>query len=168
MYNEEFNPEKLIDKYSNFIYSIAIRYLKNRENAEDIVQEVFVRYIDQLHKRISFNDKEHEKNWIAKVTINLCFNELKKQKNRKNVPLDNEIVYTFEVRQEYYIYDEVQKLPLKYRSVFELFYFDDMKISEISKILNISESNVKTRLKRTREMLKKRLTEQDALDEDFV
>ena len=166
MYNDEFNPSNLVERYGNFIYRIAIRYLKDKETAEDIVQDVFVRYIDKFHKTVNFDSREHERNWMARVTINLCLNELKKRKNRKSVPLNSdEIPYTFESPQEYYIYDEVQKLPLKYKEVFELFYLEDIKISEISRILKISESNVKTRLKRTRDMLRKIIKKGEDLDE---
>ncbi len=58
--DDNFNSKRLIDKYSEMIYGISIRYLENNEDAEDIVQDVFVKYIDYI-KRKKFNSEAHEK-----------------------------------------------------------------------------------------------------------
>lgn len=144
-----FDSKNLIDKYGDMIYSIAIGYLKNKEDAEDIVQEVFIKYIEHIKANKDFNSKDHEKYWIIRVTINLCCNHLKKNKNHNKIINDNLFYSEFD-EQECILLETIDKLDEKYRTVFELFYLRDLKISEISKILNISESNVKTRLKRAR------------------
>lgn len=63
--------------------------------------------------------------------------------------------------QDLYLLEDINRLNEKYKSVFQLFYFEDLKVAQISKILNISESAVKTRLKRAREILKQILLEDD-------
>ena len=154
MKNAKFNFQELINKYSEMIYNIAIRYLKNNEDAEDIVQETFMKYIKHIKKNGDFDTEEHIKYWLVRVALNLCNNELNSAKHNRNVSL-------FECKKVCYYdskfdYNElINKLSGKYRTVFKLFYIEDIKISEISRILCISESNVKTILKRARDKLKK-------------
>ncbi len=154
--NIKFDFQNLINKYSDTIYHIALGYLKNREDAEDLVQEVFLHYINYI-KNNDFKDDNHEKCWIIRVTINLCRNAIKSKKNSKNVYLENEIIPDNFSDSENNLLDCIDSLKEKYRIVFELFYIKDFKICEISSILNISEANVKTRLKRARDKLKKML-----------
>ncbi len=143
----------VIDEYYKMIYHISLEYLRNKEDAEDIVQEVFLRYVTYVHEEEkSFTSKEHEKYWIVRVTINLCCNELKTSRRKKNTNLeDNTKSY---IMPDNALFDEIQKLSDNYKNVFILHYLEDFKISEISEILDISENNVKTRLKRAREKLK--------------
>lgn len=150
--NTIFDSKKLINKYADMIYSISIGYLKNKEDAEDIVQEVFIKYIEHIKLNKKFNDEEHEKCWIIRVTMNLCSNYLKKNKMFSKITIQKDIFYKFD-EDENYLLEKIDKLDLNYKTVFELFYFRDLKISEISKILNISKANVKTRLKRARDKI---------------
>ena len=153
MKKQDFNSREVVNKYSDMLYNIAIGYLKNKDDAEDIVQEVFMRFITYARKN-SFKDKDHEKYWLIRVTINLCNNELKSAK-RKNKLIVNDIEnLEISYLKEDYMFDIINSLDKKYRDVVRLFYIEDFKISEISKILSISEDNVKTRLKRARNKLK--------------
>ncbi len=150
------DSKNLVTKYSDMIYHIALSYLKNKDDAEDIVQEVFMNYINFIKTNNDFESENHEKFWIIRVTINLCNNELKSKRKRNKVILNNEIFKTFDFNEnEICLIDCIDKLKDNYKIVFELFYIKELKISEISAILNISESNVKTRLKRARDKLKK-------------
>ena len=152
----DFNSREIVNRFSNMLYNIAVGYLKNKDDAEDIVQDAFMKLISYSRKR-KFKSEEHEKYWLIRVVINLCNNELKSAKRRNNVSL-TEIEYIEEnYSKEDYITDIVNALEPKYKDVFRLFYVEDFKISEISKILSISENNVKTRLKRAREKLRKEL-----------
>ena len=101
-----------------------------------------------------FEDKNHEKRWLIRVTINLCYNENKSAKRKNTVPLADCNLLEANTDDRLLRYS-LDKLKEKYRVVFELFYIDNFKISEISKILKISQANVKTRLKRAREMVRK-------------
>lgn len=151
---EKMETKIIIDKYSEMIYHIALRYMNTKEDAEDILQEVFLKYIRYVKDGKSFNTEEHEKCWLIRVTMNLCCNEICSAKRKKLVPLKENLYYKLEVGSENLLIEAIGRLKCKYREVFELFYIDDLKISEISKVLNISEANVKTRLKRARNAVK--------------
>lgn len=156
MNENEIDLENLMDKYSDMIYKIALGYLKNTDDADDMVQDVFTNYIKFIKSNHKFNDEEHEKCWLIRVTINLCCNELKAFKNKRNTILPEAFFMELDFTEdEICLLDMVDKLDKKYRIVFELHYFRDLKISEISKVLQISEDSVKTRLKRARDKLKK-------------
>lgn len=152
--NEIFDSQKIIDKYADMIYGVALSHLEDKNDAEDIVQDVFMHYIEFI-KHNTFEDEDHEKYWLIRVTINLCNNDNKSARVRKCVSLGECSFLEASRIEDDFIRESLNKLKHKYRIVFELFYLDDLKISEISKILNISEANVKTRLKRARDALRK-------------
>lgn len=154
-----FKSDNIVDKYTDMIYHIALRILRNNDDSEDIVQELFLHYIKYTENGRGFNNEEHEKAWIIRVATNLCYDELKKA-FKKDVPYNSEVVHkTCFNENEMNMLDYINKLTEKYRNVFELFYLSDLKISEISKILNISESTAKTRLKRARDKYKELLND---------
>ncbi len=149
--------DKVVEEYGKIIYRIAFLYFKQRTEAEDVVQDVLLKYLMNTKK---FESKEHEKNWIIRVTINHCHNVRLSAWKRKTVPLEE---YAFKLKTE--IQDEIfnclDNLKEKYRVVAQLFYFEDLSIKQISKTLKISESNVKTRLLRARHMLRDELKKGD-------
>lgn len=151
---EEIDINNIIDKYADMITRIIYRHLKSKEDTEDVVQEVFIKYMKYVKAGNVFNTDEHEKCWLVRVTLNLCRNKLKYNKMRMTMPLNDYIYFDLDISSENLLIVAVNKLEKKYRETFELFYFDDLKISEISKILKISEANVKTRLKRARDKVK--------------
>lgn len=144
--------EQLIEEYGDMVYRLAISRVKSKEEAEDIFQEVFIKIYEKMPEFVS---KEHEKYWIIRVTINLSKNILKSSWNSKVMPLDKEI--TFEEKEERDVYFEVLRLPLKYRTILQLYYYENLKIEEIAEILKINSNTVKTRLRRAREKLKTNL-----------
>ncbi len=152
----DFKFNEVVNKYSEMLYNIAIGYLKNKDDADDILQEVFIKYICYINRK-NFKDDNHEKFWLIRVTINLCNNELKsaKRKNISLVEIDEIENFEIESSQDEKIVDIINCLEIKYRDVFRLFYVEGFKITEISKILGISENNVKTRLKRARDKIRK-------------
>ena len=131
------------------VFRLAISRVKSKEEAEDIFQEVFIKIYEKMPEFVS---KEHEKYWIIRVTINLSKNILKSSWHRKVLPLDSEI--KFEDKEERDVYFEVLRLPLKYRTILQLYYYESFKIDEIAEILKISPNTAKTRLRRAREKLK--------------
>lgn len=162
----DYEVERIVEEYSDMIYKIALSYLENKYDAEDILQDVMIKYISFV-KDNKFTDRNHEKCWMIRVTINLCCNEIKSLKhNKKNISYDNCIRELFTTNEENNceeILDLIGNLKEKYRTVFELFYIHDMKISEISKILNISESNVKIRLMRAKKTIQEYLQMGEAI-----
>ena len=151
---ERLNLKYLTDKYADMIYHIALRYLSTKDDAEDIVQEVFMRYIANFKSGKFFESEEYEKYWIIRVTTNLCCNEICSAKRRNNLLVKESLYCELDINSENLLYNAVNKLNKRYKEPFILFYVEDLKISEISKILRISEANVKTRLRRAREQVK--------------
>lgn len=144
--------ENMVEKYSNMVYRLALTRTKSKENSEDVYQEVFLRLARKLP---NFESKEHEKAWLIKVTINCSKNLLNSNFLKYNSELKEEII--FETKERHDIYYAVQELPLKYRTIIHLYYYEQYKINEISKILNISENTIKSRLARAREKLKQKV-----------
>ncbi len=144
--------KNMIEKYSGLVYKVAITRSGNIENAEDVFQEVFVKYSQKMPK---FENEEHEKAWFIRVTINLTKNLHNQAWNRKTVPLEETI--QFEEKEEENIFQIVSTLPQNYRTVVYLFYYEGYKIKEISKILKTREGTIKTWLSRARESLKEKI-----------
>jgi len=140
--------QKIIAEYSKMIYRIAFKHLRVKTDADDVVQEVLIKYM--LNKK-SFKDKNHERNWIIRVSLNCSHNFRISNFRTKTVPIED--VVDLEHEYQYELLNELDLLKDKYKTVIQLFYLEGLSIKDISEILKISESNVKTRLKRAREMI---------------
>ena len=105
----------------------------------------------------NFQSDEHEKAWLIRVTINLSKNWLNSAWNKKKMPLEDTL--HFETKEREDIYFEVLKLPQKERTIIELFYYEQLRLTEIAKLLHITEKNAKTRLYRARQKLKEKIKE---------
>lgn len=149
------NVEKIVRKYADLVYRVAFTILKNKSDAEDIFQDVFMKVCTE---NIKFMNEEHEKAWFIKVTKNKCLDFLKKSCNKNREELDENLVK--EEKSDQYVVEEVMKLPEKYRIVIYLFYFEGYKISEIAGILDTNESTIKSQLVKARELLKESLKEE--------
>lgn len=144
-----------LETYGNILYRLAYSYMKNMHDAEDVVQEVFI----QLLKNITiFENSEHKKSWLICVTRNICKNKLKSSWFKKKEDLI-EMPYYDEYK-DTTVLDTVMKLPLKYREIIFLYYYEGYKTSEISEITNQKESTVRSLLHRARNILKKSLKEE--------
>ena len=154
MNNLKIDFQEFLNNYSDMIYNIAINYLANKEDAEDIVQETFLKYIEIIKSKGEFDSEKHTRHWLIRVALNLCNNEINSAKHNRIVSFEDYKTITYKYNSNYYD-DIIEKLEDKYRTVFRLFYIDDMKITDISKKLCISEANVKTRLRRARIKVKK-------------
>ncbi len=145
----------IIDKYKDTVYRVAYSYCKNASDADDIFQEVFLRY---FKNKPEFNTYEHEKAWFIRVTINCCKKLLGSFWFKRTVAMEDNI--KFEDEEESEIFHTIMELPLKYRTVVHLYYYEDYSIREISKILDIKETTIQTQLQRARSMLRKKLKEE--------
>ena len=148
-FNEKYN------KYCNLVYRTAYQYLFNIEFAEDVTQEAFVKLLTYDK---DFHDDEHEKAWLLRVTINLCKNILK-SKSYQNLELKNEIaIYenAFEENSDNKIDISIylKHLSAEQRTAIYLYYYERLKIKEISKVMKIKENTVKSHLKRAKQNLK--------------
>ncbi len=144
--------EEIIEKYADTVYRIALTRCKTIENAEDIFQDVFIKYSE---KKPSFKSEEHQKAWFIRVTINLTKNINKSAWNQKIVSLDENI--SFENTEEQEVFSIVNQLPQNYKTVIYLLYYEGYKVKEIAKLMKKKEGTIKTWLFRAREMLKEKL-----------
>lgn len=165
--NSKDNFEKVLELYSKTVYRLAYARTGSIHDAEDILQEVFLRY---AKSGITFNDESHRKAWLLKVASN-CSKSLVTSswnKRRTDADIESGAVSGFEPIRDAaddaeknsrnkLIRNSVINLPEKYRAVIHLFYYEGMSIEEISNIEEISISSVKTRLHRARKILKERL-----------
>ena len=145
--------DELYEKYGDMLYKIAFLYFGNKHDAEDALQEVFVKAL----LKIPSGTDSHQKAWLIRVTQNQCKDMLKKAKNI-DLCIDDVIVDCVpeHINNERRI-DILQKiinLPPKQKIIVILYYYYDYSVSQIASTLKISESNVKVRLKRGRNALK--------------
>ena len=147
----------LISEYSQLVFSIAMMHTKNRSDADDVFQNVFLAC---YQKNISFESEEHQKAWLIKTTLN----QSKKINNsiwkKRTTELDENLTSqssVFSTLDQQLVFDALCNIKEKYRIVLHLFYFEQLSILEITKILNRSESAIKVQLSRGRAMLKELL-----------
>ncbi len=148
--------EQAYQKYSLMVYRIAFTYFKNNADAEDVVSEVFIKYFTSEN---NFNNEQHEKAWLIRVTVNRCKDILRTFRVKKTVPLEDasEICETFQERS---VYTAVMELPKNYRLVVHLYYFEGYTTKEIAEMYGKSDQTIRTWLSRARKLLKKSLGEE--------
>lgn len=160
------SDEEWYAKYRDLLYRVAFSNVKNKADAEDAVQEVFIRY---LRRRPVFENSEHEKAWMLRTVINICKDLLKSVWHKRTVSIES---VSEAEKQHFYVpyvaMDDtlwmVMELPGKYRNALYLFYYEDYSIREISEILKLPEATVKTHLRRGREAIRQRLEAQEGLE----
>ncbi|MEB3103746.1 RNA polymerase sigma factor SigW [Ferviditalea candida] len=177
-YNGDRNAfSELVDLYTDKIFHLANRMLGNRQEAEDIVQETFLRVYKNLGK---YDPNQKFSTWIYRIATNLCIDRLRRRKHQYS--LDAEVADGEGIDwhamlasdepgpEQRLILSEIQlqmrkaieALPEKYKSVVILRYLHDLSLQEISEILDIPVTTIKTRVHRGREFLRRKL-EQDKL-----
>ena len=152
--------EKFLDtlaRHQNMVYRIALHQTGSPADAEDAMQEVFLRLLTAKQAPAG---EDHLRRWLIRVTVNYCRDLLKSPWRKRRVPL-NDVPEepVFQREEEAELYREVMALPEKYRTVLDLFYYEELSIREIAEVLGIKESLVTTRLSRARGKLRARLTE---------
>ena len=149
---QEFN--KKYELYSQELMNISYGYTKSRDDSLDIIQNVFAKLVNNQKQ---FNNLNEEKYWLIRITINECKDFLRKKSKRPiiNADLVNSFSnYDSETQKLHYIADVVKTLPEKYKVVIILFYWDELSIKDIAKVLKVSEDAVKKRLERARKLIK--------------
>lgn len=152
--------ETIIQRYKGTVFSVAMSYVGNRTDAEDIFQEVFLIY---YKVKPEFNSEEHRKAWLIRTTINCSLRVVDSTYRKRTTTtdeLENEGSFTFESKEENAVYLALRALPEKYRIVLQLFYFEDMPIKQIAATLDMKETTVKVQLKRGRDLMKDKLLEE--------
>lgn len=141
--------EEALDRYGDRLYRLALVMLSRPMDAEDVVQETMIRYLDKLG---TFREAEHEKAWLLTVCTNLCRDTLRSRSRHPQVGLD-QIPEEGHVPQDRAIWEALMALPEKYREVLVLHAVEGYRTEEIAKIIGKSPSAVKMRLSRGRKLL---------------
>lgn len=143
-----------VRKYSDMVYRIAYSYTRSIPDSEDIMQDVLVKL---YHSGKTFRDGEHTKAWLIRVTVNRCRDVLRSQKRLRTEELDPASAAP---QSDSGLDEAMDSLGMEYRLVVYLHYYEGYGVKDIARMLRISESNVKIRLKRAREKLKAFLTDE--------
>ena len=146
--------EDTYNKYADMLFRLSLSYVRHKEDAEDIVQEAFISYINASPH---FADESHKRAWLIKVTVNKCRDMARRKGIRQSVSYDEigEIASDNEICSDSMeIMCALQKLPESIKSAVVLHYFEGFSVAETAKILSLSASAVKMRLSRGRQMLK--------------
>ena len=148
---------RVVEDYSPMLLRLAMTRSLSTADAEDAVQEVFLRLLTQLPR---FRDGEHELAWLIRTTIHRAI-DLRKAASNRTLPLEEaEVVAMPEEAESSPILSAVQALPEKYSTVIHLYYYEGYTIKEIAKLLGLPTPTVGTRLSRGREKLRKLLEEE--------
>lgn len=164
--------EELLSRYTEKVSNLALRITRSTEDAEEILQDVFVTVYLKIN---NFQGKSAFSSWLYRITVNTSFMKLRKRKRHLNAPLDtvteNDYLSHSEARSESsnvdymttrhelkrHLEDALAKLPEDYRAIFVLRDIDGLSNHEVGEILDLSVPAVKSRLHRSRLMLRKRL-----------
>ena len=142
--------DAIVNKYSDMLFRICYCILCNKSDAEDALQDTFVKLIT---KAPDFQDDEHEKAWLIKVATNISKNMVILRLRRSTVDLQD--VKEIGVKNEdTEVFEAIMNLPVKYKIVMVLFYIEGYKTEEIADITQISSDAVRKRLQKGRELLK--------------
>ncbi|MER2028870.1 MAG: RNA polymerase sigma factor SigW [Solibacillus sp.] len=162
----------IVNLYQHKLYQVCYRMLGNKQEAEDIAQEAFIRAYINLH---SYDQNRKFSTWLYRIGTNLCIDRIRKKKPdyyldaevagtegldmysqiASEEQLPEEAVEQMELQDR--IQYEISRLPDKYRSVIVLKYIEELSLQEISEILDMPLGTVKTRIHRGREALRKQL-----------
>lgn len=153
-------PAELARAYAPAIYRLAYARTGSRADAEDIMQEVFVRL---LRAGPDFADREHARAWLLRVAANCANDWFRAPWRRREGPLTDSLPAP--EHEDGGVVEAVLALPAKYRTAVHLYYYEELSVAEIAKITGKSESAVKSRLFRARAMLREALKEDDDVSE---
>lgn len=146
---------RVIELYGDTVRRLCMIYLKNYADTEDIFQNVFLKYATSS---IKFENDEHEKAWFIRVTINKCKDLLKSFFRNRTVSLDDIVEKPEAMPSDYReVLEAVLSLPLKYRNVVYLHYYEGYSAPQISHILGKNVNTVYTLLTRSKKMLREKL-----------
>lgn len=153
-----------VKNYLKMVYRISFHYFGNREDAEDVSQDVFLKL---FYCKKEFENEEDIKAWLIRVTTNTCHSYFRNPFRKRRVVMDDNELERIadmgsseqDIIDRKAIMDAVMSLPERYRVIVYLFYYEGYSARQISNILGIKETTIQTRLSRAREKLKKTLSD---------
>ncbi|WP_338752750.1 sigma-70 family RNA polymerase sigma factor [Bacillus sp. FJAT-52991] len=160
--------DQIMKEYGQDVLELVYSYVKNKSVAEDLTQEIFVKCYRSLN---SFDRRSKMKTWLWRIAINHCKDYLKSWHVRKVQTVHtNDLSHAStkdDVEREVIQKDERQmimeatlKLPIQYRELIYLYYYEELTIKEMSEVTNVKQNTIKTRLRRAKELLKDALGEE--------
>lgn len=149
---------RAIEKYADTVKRICFVYLKNESDTQDIFQNVFLKYVTS---DIEFENDEHEKAWIIRITINCCKDFLKSIFRRVTVPLDEAVNLSSSPDGSSELLEIMKTMPQNYRTVLYLFYYEKYSAVEIAGMMKKKTNTIYTWLARARELMKEKLGGED-------
>jgi RNA polymerase sigma factor (sigma-70 family) len=161
--NQPAAQQELYSKYSPKMLAVCYRFARNREDAEDMLQEGFIRVFTQIHQ---FQNKGSFEGWIRRIIVHTCINHIKKHK-KFNDSVDITQAHTLQVREDSVpsiiqakqVIECIRMLPIGYRTVLNLFAIDGYSHREISAMLDIEESTSRSQYTRAKAMLEQILVQ---------
>lgn len=157
--------DEMMTRYGQDILRLVFSYVENEAIAEELTQDIFVKCYKSLH---TYRGKSTLKTWLWRIAINHCKDFLKSWYNKKvintgeellnNKPSNEAVEQTvIQKEEEGQLVSALMDLPIKYREVIFLFYYEELSIKEIAMMTEVGENTVKTRLRRSKQLLKERL-----------
>lgn len=149
---EKQNIESVYKLYADMLYRVALSTLQSDMDAQDAVQDVFIKY---MSNNPDFKDKEHEKAWFLRVTVNRCRDIIRSRKVRLKLHAEDDaepVSHASKARQE--LFEVLSSIPEKYKSTVILHCLEGLSLQETADVLGISLSAAKMRLKRARDIIK--------------
>ncbi len=167
--NDPSAQRELYNRYSPKMLSVCYRFGQNREDAEDMLQEGFIKIFTQIH---TFQNKGAFEGWIRRIIVHTCINFLKKNK-KFNENIDLEHAGYLEVKEETMpsimqarqIIECIRLLPLGYRTVLNLYALEGYSHKEIGEMLDIEESTSRSQFTRAKAMLEMILVKKRIIDQ---
>lgn len=164
---QDIKSQKLLyEMFANVLFSISLKYSRNHAEAEDNLQDAFIMIFEKIHQ---FQNKGSFEGWLKRIMVNVCLQRYRKHKvfelvNEDALKAEEAYVedqpYTLQ-----FLLDCIQKLPDRYRLVFNLYTLDGFSHKEIAAKLQITEGTSKSNLSRAKEILRKKITEASLLED---
>lgn len=156
--------EWLMTEYGQSITRLAFTYTNQKQLSEDIAQEVFIKCYQKLDE---FRHESSYKTWLYRITVNLCKDKLKSWTFRNIIFTDlfssltrtteSPEIKLIDIENNRYVSEKIISLPIKYREVIILYYYEELSYNQISELLNLKLPTVKSRLHRARLLLKQKI-----------
>ncbi len=157
--------DEIMNKYGQEVLQLVYSYVNNKEIAEDVTQDIFVKCYKSLY---TYKGKSNVKTWLWRIAINQCKDYLKSWYNKKVIVTEDDFTYmesqkesveqtVIQNAEDRELASAVMSLPIKYREVIYLFYYEELSIKEVATVIEVKENTIKTRLKKAKELLKKGL-----------
>lgn len=165
--NEEELLDEVMTRYGQGVLELVYSYVRDQSLAEDLTQEIFIKCYKAIH---TYNRQSKIKTWLWRIAINHCKDYLRSWYHRKVMLTDKISNYGGASKQNVentiVVIEEgetlaqaVLKLPIKYREVVYLHYYEELSFKEIASIINSNENTIKTRMRRAKQLLRDELEE---------